>query len=157
MKWSRIFPGNMGQNLVAVRQLDPKHGIRKQFDDSAFYFNCVFPRHVRISGSILRNQDRVFKMGRRRAVGRAHRPAVLEQANIRPAHVDHRLNRQRHAGFQFRTASAPAVIGNLRFFVQFAPNPVANKLAHDREMILRRLIFDLRANVAQVERLRRRR
>src|SRR6202011_699452 len=44
------FSGNVGQNLVAVRQLDPKHGIRKQLDDSAFYFNCVFPRHARISG-----------------------------------------------------------------------------------------------------------
>src|ERR1700724_358499 len=40
----------MGQDLVTVRQLDPKHGIRKQLDDSAFYLNCVFPRHVRISG-----------------------------------------------------------------------------------------------------------
>src|SRR5205809_3226918 len=47
------FSGNMGQNAVAVRQLDPKHGIRKQLDDSAFYFNCVFPRHVRISGRSL--------------------------------------------------------------------------------------------------------
>src|SRR5438094_10619346 len=44
------FAGNVGQNPVAIRQLDPKHGIRKQLDDSAFYFNCVFPRHVRISG-----------------------------------------------------------------------------------------------------------
>src|SRR5438309_9890437 len=47
------FAGNVGQNLVAVRQLDPKHGIRKQLDDSAFYSNCVFPRHVRISGPSL--------------------------------------------------------------------------------------------------------
>src|ERR1700738_245737 len=42
---------NMCQDAVLVRQLDPKHGVRKQLDDSAFYFNCVFPRHVRISGS----------------------------------------------------------------------------------------------------------
>src|SRR5205085_10670288 len=42
--------GDMGQNPVTIRQLDPKHGIRKQLDDSAFYFNCVFPRHVKISG-----------------------------------------------------------------------------------------------------------
>src|SRR5437870_11644832 len=47
------FAGNVGQNPVAIRQLDPKHGIRKQLDDSAFYFNCVFPRHVRISGPSL--------------------------------------------------------------------------------------------------------
>src|SRR5437762_6666529 len=47
------FSGNVSQNPVAIRQLDPKHGIRKQLDDSAFYFNCVFPRHVRISGPSL--------------------------------------------------------------------------------------------------------
>src|SRR5580704_4837327 len=43
----------MGQNTVLVRQLDPKHGVRQQLDDGAFYFNCVFARHVRISGSSL--------------------------------------------------------------------------------------------------------
>src|SRR5437899_11483773 len=47
------FSGNMGQNLMAIWQLDPKHGIRKQLDDSAFYFNCVFPCHVKISGPSL--------------------------------------------------------------------------------------------------------
>src|SRR5437660_12771418 len=47
------FAGNVGQNPVAVPQLDAKHGIRKQLDASAFYFNCVFPRHVRISGPSL--------------------------------------------------------------------------------------------------------
>src|SRR4029077_16956409 len=44
------FSRNVGQDLVLVWELDPKHGVRKQLDDSAFYFNCVFPRHVRISG-----------------------------------------------------------------------------------------------------------
>src|SRR3989440_7242293 len=41
----------MGQDTVTIGQLDPKHGIGQQLEDSAFYFNCVFPRHVRISGS----------------------------------------------------------------------------------------------------------
>src|SRR6059058_3267753 len=44
------FSRYMGEDPMAIRQLDPKHGIRKQLEDSAFYFNCVFPRHVRISG-----------------------------------------------------------------------------------------------------------
>src|SRR6266436_180820 len=43
----------MGQDTVAIGQLDPKHGIGQQLDDLAFYFNCVFARHVRISGSPL--------------------------------------------------------------------------------------------------------
>src|SRR4029077_18749720 len=45
------FPGNMGQDLLAVGESNPKHGIRQQLDDCALYFNCVFARHVRISGS----------------------------------------------------------------------------------------------------------
>jgi hypothetical protein len=45
------FPGNVRQNTMTIGQLDPKHGVRQQLDDCAFYFNCVFARHVRISGS----------------------------------------------------------------------------------------------------------
>src|ERR1044071_7793029 len=45
------FSGDMRQNTMTIGQLNPKHGIRQQLDDCAFYFNCVFPRHVRISGS----------------------------------------------------------------------------------------------------------
>src|SRR5258708_19596511 len=41
----------MRQDTMAIGQLDPKHGIGQQLDDCAFYFNCVFARHVRISGS----------------------------------------------------------------------------------------------------------
>src|SRR5881392_797671 len=45
------FSRNMSQDKVAVRQLHPKHRVRQEVDHLAFYFNCVFPRHVRISGS----------------------------------------------------------------------------------------------------------
>src|SRR5437016_9272133 len=41
----------MGQDTVTIGQLDPKHGIGQQLEDCALYFNCVFARHVRISGS----------------------------------------------------------------------------------------------------------
>src|SRR5437762_11109788 len=41
----------MRQNTMAVGQLNSKHGIGQQLDDGALYFNCVLPRHVRISGS----------------------------------------------------------------------------------------------------------
>src|SRR5690242_13720344 len=41
----------MRQDTVTIGQCNPKHGIGQQFNDCAFYFNCVFARHVRISGS----------------------------------------------------------------------------------------------------------
>src|SRR5438477_7984749 len=43
----------MGQDPVPVGQLDPEHGIGQKLYDRALYFNCVFARHVRISGSSL--------------------------------------------------------------------------------------------------------
>src|ERR1700745_2498448 len=43
----------MGQGTVAIGQFNPKHGIGQQLDDLALYFNCVFARHVKISGSSL--------------------------------------------------------------------------------------------------------
>ena len=45
------FAGDVGEDTMTVPQLDSKHRVRKELDDSTFYFNCVFPRHVRISGS----------------------------------------------------------------------------------------------------------
>src|SRR6476659_10380898 len=41
----------MRQDTMTIGQFNPKHGIGQQLDDCAFYFNCVFARHVRISGS----------------------------------------------------------------------------------------------------------
>ena len=41
----------MGEHAMAIGQLNPKHRIGQQLDDRSLYFNCVFARHVRISGS----------------------------------------------------------------------------------------------------------
>src|SRR5436189_1400359 len=41
----------MSQDLVAVGQFYPEHRVRQELHHLALYFNCVFPRHVRISGS----------------------------------------------------------------------------------------------------------
>src|SRR6476469_4846683 len=47
------FAGDMCQHATATRNVDPEHGVRQQLDNSALYLNCVFARHVRISGSSL--------------------------------------------------------------------------------------------------------
>jgi hypothetical protein len=36
---------------VPIGQLDSEHRVGQKLKDRALYFNCVFPRHVRISGS----------------------------------------------------------------------------------------------------------
>src|SRR4029079_10750681 len=45
------FARDMCQDAMATRNLDPEHGVWQQLNDGALYFNCVFARHVRISGS----------------------------------------------------------------------------------------------------------
>src|SRR6478609_7268840 len=45
------FAGDMCQHATATRNVNPEHGVRQQLDDGALYLNCVFARHVRISGS----------------------------------------------------------------------------------------------------------
>src|SRR5450631_3106897 len=45
------FTGNMSQDAMAIWQLHAKHRVGKELDNLTLYFNCVFPRHVRISGS----------------------------------------------------------------------------------------------------------
>src|SRR5215472_4233512 len=45
------FARDMCQHAATTGDLDPEHGVRQQLDDGALYLNCVFARHVRISGS----------------------------------------------------------------------------------------------------------
>src|SRR5215831_11076376 len=47
------FAGNMGQDPMTIGQLYPEHRVRQEFDNLSLYFNCVFARHVKISGSFL--------------------------------------------------------------------------------------------------------
>src|SRR4029453_17592305 len=41
----------MRKHAMAIGQLNSEHRVGQQIDDCALYFNCVFARHVRISGS----------------------------------------------------------------------------------------------------------
>src|SRR6266567_7747900 len=45
------FARDMGEHATATRNVDPEHGVRQQLGHGALYLNCVFARHVRISGS----------------------------------------------------------------------------------------------------------
>src|SRR6188768_1062026 len=44
------FAGDMCQHATGTRNVNPEHSVRQQLDDSVLYLNCVFARHVRISG-----------------------------------------------------------------------------------------------------------
>ena len=40
--------GNMGQNSMAILELDPEHGIRQSLNNNSFDFNCLFLSHIAI-------------------------------------------------------------------------------------------------------------
>src|SRR6478735_5575755 len=86
-------------------------------------------------------------MRRRQAIRRAYCPAIVEQSDIGRADVNHWLARKRHSRFQFWSATAFAVIGDLRFLMHFAPDAVPNKFAHHRKTISARFILNFRADI----------
>src|SRR5438067_13258828 len=88
-------------------------------------------------------------MGRRHSISGAGGPAVIEQSDGGSSQINHRLDRERHSGFEPRPAAAFSIIWDLGFLVQFSPNPMADKLAHDIKLVTRCFVFDLRADVAQ--------
>ena len=124
---------------MTVRQFDAEHRIRQELDDRAFYFNCVFPRHVRISGSswVIKTVCSKCAEGIPSAV-QTVQPSSSKRTAAR-AGINHRLDRQRHPRLQSRSAPALAVVRHLRFFVQFAADTVADEFAHDREIRRARL------------------
>jgi len=69
-------------------------------------------------------------MGGGLAVGGHDGPAVGELPDLRAPEVHHRLDRDRHAGFQLGLDLA-AVVGDVRLLVQRAADPVTDKFAHD--------------------------
>src|SRR5437667_1598596 len=62
----------------------------------------------------LRSEERFSRNAETDLVCRLLLETKNEEANLCAADVNHRFDRQRHAGFQFGSAAAPAIIGNLR-------------------------------------------
>src|SRR3989454_11552530 len=63
---------------------------------------------------------------------RHHRPLVIERADRRSALIDHRLDRDRHAGHEPWTALGFAVVRDLWLLVKRRADAVPYKLPHDR-------------------------
>src|SRR5215813_1193414 len=123
------FAGDMSQHATATRNVDPEHGVRQQLDDSAPYLNCVFARHVRISGSlfVIRTVCSKCADGRLSAVH-----------TVQPSSSN-------------RTSDVPMlIIGSIASVIpafHFAPNAMPNKFAHHRKTVSACFILNFGANV----------
>src|SRR5262245_45841364 len=68
-------------------------------------------------------------------VARDHRPAVGQQPDLAPAGVDHRLDRESHAGLERQAGVGLSVVQYLRVFVKTPPDAVAAILPHDAVVV----------------------
>src|SRR2546423_73394 len=75
----------------------------------------------------------MLEVRRQRAVERHDRPAVTQRLRRRTAEIDHRLDRDREAGYELLARLGLAIIRHLRFLVELDADPVANEVADDAE------------------------
>lgn len=85
------FTGNMGDDLVVVFELDPKHGVGQRVDNFAFELNFIFFCHVCLSGlisvgkhlgAVFGDGDGVFVMSRGLVIGGDDGPTVIKGKHI---------------------------------------------------------------------------
>src|SRR5574337_1271280 len=97
----------------------------------------------------LRDQHRVLPLRGQRMVLGHDGPAVAELLDLAPAQVDHRPDREGHAGLELFERAGPAVVQYLRLFVEHAADAVAAELAHHREAVAFGELLDRPADVAE--------
>ena len=93
------------------------------------------------------NTDMAFS-GDLLAVGGDGGPLVRKDADFFGSQIDHGLDGEGHAGFEFWADAAFSKIRNLGIFVKAATDAVSNKFANDAEAIFYGLGFDEVGNVA---------
>jgi hypothetical protein len=77
--------------------------------------------------AVFGDADRMFELGGKRAVAGDGGPAVLEDLGRRLADVDHRLDREEHAGLQLRTGPRLGGMDHLRASWKARPRPWPQK------------------------------
>jgi len=134
---------------MPVGQLDPKHCVRQQLDDRAFYFNASFARHVRISGLILVIKTVCSKCAE--GIPSAVRTVQPSSSSLtsESAHVNHRFEWPAScpvlSAGRFRACRNSEFAVLRAFFVQRR----ADKFAHNRKIGAARFVFDFRADIGR--------
>ena len=92
--------------------------------------------------------DRVFELRRHRAVAGDRGPAVGQDLHMRPAEIDHRLDREEHAGLQHDALAAPAIMEDVGLVVEQAAEAMAAEIADHGTTLRFGKFLDRRADVA---------
>src|SRR4029077_10655743 len=150
-----------GSMTVAITSMASSFG----FPESAFFFSGrgvfairskILPGcSYRFSGpsqnprTIRSDRHGVFEMRRAAAVGGHRGPLIVENPHFRPACVNHRLDGENHAFLDARAVAGLAVIRQVRLFVHFGANSMADELTHHREAMLFDPLLHGRGDITQ--------
>src|SRR5690606_16194592 len=85
---------------------------------------CSREHHGAVGGDC----HRVFEVGRKRAVGGPHGPAVGVDLGVTGPDVEHRLDAEGHSHPQLQALAPFAVVGHLGLLVHRPPDPVTDVL-----------------------------
>src|SRR5579872_993962 len=77
-----------------------------------------------------RHPDGMFELRRQRAIPRHCGPAVRQDLHMRLAEIDHRLDREEHAGAQLHAFAGAADMNDVRLVMEHAPQPMTAEIAH---------------------------
>src|SRR5664279_2395634 len=97
---------------------------------------------------LLRNSDRVLKVGRPRSISCYCGPSIIKYTDIRAACVNHGLYSQSHTLPEPGPLASPTVIGHLRVLMQRAPYPVPHKSPDNGIAVLLDMYLYGRRNIA---------
>lgn len=98
------------------------------------------------------DENRMFPLGGKTSVFGYSRPAVRKNAKFFSSGVDHRLDREDHAGLHDSAGAELAVMADLRIFVETDSDPVTAEFTNDAAA----LRFDKMLNcIADISEMRR--
>jgi len=80
-----------------------------------------------------------------------HGPPVGQEFDVTLAGVDHRLNREGHAGDQFDTGAGIAVVQHLWLLMKFPTDAVTAIFTHHRAVLGLGVLLDGMADVAKID------
>src|SRR5690606_38187114 len=89
-------------------------------------------------------------LGRQAAILGHDGPAIGQVADLAPAGVDHRLDREDHAFDEVDAGAGPAVMQYAGIFVELPSNAMAAELAHHREAVALGVTLDDVADVTEM-------
>lgn len=131
-----------------------KQPLNAQFSHRAWgQISDTFRKHASAGsqnlGFVIGDEDDMLVVGAGLAVQGDHRPLVFENARLGGSQVDHGLDGESHAGLETRTFALFAVVRHLGLFVELSADTMTDEFAHDGVAVLRDVIFDAVAEIAE--------